>query len=98
MSNLEKSLENILIEIKDKNNINKEELKIKYNDLYEASEKLFDKLLNPTLPEQELSIIRIMLKKKDERENGLIEKFDADKEIGEVLCNTYVKPMLNKKK
>ena len=97
MSKLENSLDNILKETKNKNNINKDELKIKYNDLYQASEKLFDKLLNPNLPLQELNIIRIMLKKKDERENGLIEKFDADKEIGEVLCDTYVKPMLNQK-
>ena len=91
------SLDNILKEIKNKNNINKDELKNKYNDLYNASEKLFDKILQSNLKSEELNIIRIMLKKKDERDKGLIEKFDADKEIGEVLCDTYVKPMLNKK-
>ena len=91
------SLDNILKEIKNKNNINKDELKNKYNDLYNASEKLFDKILQSNLKSEELNIIRIMLKKKDERDKGLIEKFDADKEIGEVLCDTYVKPMLDKK-
>ena len=39
-----------------------------------------------------------MLKKKYERESGLIEKLEADKDIGQVLCDTYVKPMLDKKK
>tara|TARA_Y100000741_G_scaffold360040_1_gene341646 strand:- start:4522 stop:4785 length:264 start_codon:yes stop_codon:yes gene_type:complete len=80
------------------NDVNKKDLIDKYNDLYKASEKLFDKLLNPNLKPEELNIIRIMLQKKQERDSGIIEKLDADKEIGEVLCDTYVKPMLNKKK
>ena len=92
------SLNNILKDIKNTDNINKEDLINKYNDLYKASEKLFEKLLNPNLKPEELNIIRIMLQKKQERDAGNIEKFDADKEIGEVLCDTYVKPMLNKKK
>ena len=92
------SLNNLLKEIKNKKDINSNELKVKYNDLYKASEKLFDKILDPKLKSEELNIIRIMLEKKEEREKGLIEKFDADKQIGEVLCNTYVKPMLNNKK
>ena len=58
------SLNNILKEIKNKNNINKDELKNKYNDLYNASEKLFDKILQSNLKSEELNIIRIMLKKK----------------------------------
>lgn len=95
---LENNLNNLLKEVKYSNNINKDELKIKYNDLYKSSEKLFDKILDPNLKSEELNIIRIMLKKKEQRDKGLIEKFDADKEIGEVLCDTYVKPMLNKKK
>jgi hypothetical protein len=95
---LENNLDNLLKELKYSTNINKDELKIKYNDLYKSSEKLFDKILDPNLKSEELNIIRIMLKKKEERDKGLIEKLDADKEIGEVLCDTYVKPMLNKKK
>lgn len=91
------SLNNMLKDVKN-NDINKNDLIDKYNDLYKASEKLFDKLLNPNLEQKELNIIRIMLQKKQEREAGTIEKLDADKEIGEILCDTYVKPMLNKKK
>ena len=91
------SLNNMLKDVKN-NHINKKDLIDKYNDLYKASEKLFDKLLNPDLKSEELNIIRIMLQKKQERDAGTIEKLDADKEIGEVLCDTYVKPMLNKKK
>ena len=91
------SLNNMLKDVK-KNNLNKKDLIDKYSDLYKASEKLFDKLLNPNLKSEELNIIRIMLQKKQERDAGTIEKFDADKEIGEILCDTYVKPMLNKKK
>ena len=91
------SLNNMLKDVKN-NDINKNDLIDKYNDLYKASEKLFDKLLNPNLKPEELNIIRIMLQKKQERDSGTIKKFDADKEIGEILCDTYVKPMLNKKK
>ena len=91
------SLNNMLKDVKN-NDVNKKDLIDKYNDLYKASEKLFDKLLNPNLKPEELNIIRIMLQKKHERDAGTIEKLDADKEIGEVLCDTYVKPMLNKKK
>ncbi len=91
------SLNNMLKDVKN-NDVNKKDLIDKYNDLYKASEKLFDKLLNPNLKPEELNIIRIMLQKKQERDSGIIEKLDADKEIGEVLCDTYVKPMLNKKK
>ena len=91
------SLNNMLKDVKN-NDVNKKDLIDKYNDLYKASEKLFDKLLNPDLKPEELNIIRIMLQKKQERDSGIIEKLDADKEIGEVLCDTYVKPMLNKKK
>ena len=92
------SLNNILKDIKNNNNINKQDLIDKYNDLYKASEKLFNKLLDPNLKKEELNIIRIMLQKKQERDEGTIEKLEADKQIGEVLCDTYVKPMLNKKK
>jgi len=98
MVKLETILDNMLYEIKNNKNINKEILKNKYSELFNASEKLFDKLLNPNLKTEELNIIRIMLKKKYERESGLIEKLEADKDIGQVLCDTYVKPMLDKKK
>ena len=92
------SLNNMLNDVKKTDNINKDDLINKYNDLFKASEKLFEKVLDPNLKSEELKIIRIMLQKKQERDEGTIEKLDADKEIGEVLCDTYVKPMLNKKK
>ena len=92
------SLNNMLYDVKNTDNINKDDLINKYNDLFKASEKLFEKVLDPNLKSEELKIIRIMLQKKQERDEGTIEKLDADKEIGEVLCDTYVKPMLNKKK
>ena len=91
------SLNNMLYDVKNTDNINKDDLINKYNDLFKASEKLFEKVLDPNLKSEELKIIRIMLQKKQERDEGTIEKLDADKEIGEVLCDTYVKPMLNKK-
>jgi hypothetical protein len=96
MSTLEHILDNMLYEIKNKKETNKELLKKKYNELFNASEKLFDKLLEPNLNNKDLNIIRIMLKKKDEREKGDIDKLQADKDIGEVLCDTYVKPLLKK--
>ena len=98
MSILENELDNLLYEVKNKKNLNKDILKKKYNNLFNSSEKLFDKILNPNLSSNDLSIIRIMIQKKDERDNGLIEKYDADVEIGQVLCDKIVKPLLNKDK
>ena len=63
MVKLETILDNMLYEIKNNKNINKEILKNKYSELFNASEKLFDKLLNPNLKTEELNIIRIMLKR-----------------------------------
>ena len=37
-----------------------------------------------------------MLNMKSQKECGNINKLDADKKIGETLCDIYVKPMLNK--
>ena len=39
-----------------------------------------------------------MIRMKLQRDNGDIEKLQADKNIGELLCKTYVEPMLKKKK
>ena len=98
MSILENELNNLLYEVKNKKNLDKDILKNKYNNLFNSSEKLFDKILNPNLSSTDLSIIRIMIQKKDQRDNGLIEKYDADVEIGQVLCDKIVKPLLKKNK
>ena len=63
MSILENELDNLLYEVKNKKNLNKDILK-KYNNLFNSSEKLFDKILNPNLSSTDLSIIRIMIQKK----------------------------------
>ena len=85
------SLNNMLKDIKN-NDINKNDLIDKYNDLYKASEKLFDKLLNPNLKSEELNIIRIMLQKKQERDAGTIKK---NLMLINKLVKSYVIHMLN---
>lgn len=96
MSSLENVLDNMLYEIKNKKNTDREVLKNKYNEIFNASEKLFDKLLDPSLKSNEIEIIRVMLKTKEAKEKGLINKDEADKEIGEILCDKIVKPLLKK--
>ena len=68
----------------------------KYNKLYNMSEKLFDKIYEPGCNEKDIIIIRKMITMKIQKDNGFIDKFNADKAIGETLCDIYVKPMLNK--
>jgi len=74
----------------------KKQLKKKYKKLYDCSEKLFDKIYNNIQDEKELNIIKTMLVMKSRKENGYIDKMGADKKIGEILCDTYVKPMIDK--
>ena len=38
-----------------------------------------------------------MITMKIQKDNGFIDKLNADKAIGETLCDIYVKPMLNEK-
>lgn len=70
----------------------------KFNKLYKMSEKLFDKIYEKDCNDKDMIIIRKMITMKIQKDNGVIDKFNADKEIGELLCNTYVKPMLSKQK
>ena len=76
----------------------KEAMKKKYNKLYLLSDKLFDKIYEKDCNSSEVAIIKKMITMKIQKDNGVIDKFNADKEIGELLCNTYVKPMLSKQK
>ena len=68
----------------------------KYSNLYKSSEKLFDKLYSEECNQNDIQIIKTMLNMKSQKECGNINKLDADKKIGETLCDIYVKPMLNK--
>ena len=70
----------------------------KYNKLYNSSEKLFDKLYSEDCNANDIQIIKTMLNMKSQKDCGNIDKLDADKKIGETLCDIYVKPMLNKNK
>lgn len=76
----------------------KKKLITKYNNLYKSSEKLFDKLYSEECNQNDIQIIKTMLNMKSQQECGNIDKLDADKKIGETLCDIYVKPMLNKDK
>ena len=69
----------------------------KYNKLYKMSEKLFDKIYEKDCNDKDMIIIRKMISMKIQKDNGFIDKFNADKAIGETLCDIYVKPMLNEK-
>lgn len=76
----------------------KNEIKKKYIDIFDLSEKLFDKIYEKDLSNEEINIVSTMIRMKIQRDNGNIEKLQADKNIGELLCKTYVEPMLDKKK
>ena len=75
----------------------KEQMKKEYSKIFNLSEKLFDKIYEKDLSNEEINIVSTMIRMKLQRDNGIIEKLDADKNIGELLCKTYVEPMLNKK-
>ena len=94
---------NMLKDLKENKNNKTDEFKNKlidkYNKLYNSSEKLFDKIFySKDYNENDIKIIKTMLNMKCQKDCGNINKLDADKKIGETLCDIYVKPMLNKKK
>lgn len=76
----------------------KKTLEKKYNKLFTLSEKLFDKIYDENCSSNDLLIIEKMIKMKIENDKGNITKLNADKAIGETLCDVYVKPMLDKNK
>ena len=80
-----------------KTNNLKEKLKTKYSELYNLSEKLFDKIYLAESNKNDLIILEKMIKMKIEKDNGNITKLNADKQIGETLCDIYVKPILKNK-
>lgn len=94
------NLNNMINDLKGKKRTNdlKNEIKKKYIDIFDLSEKLFDKIYEKDLSNEEINIVSTMIRMKIQRDNGNIEKLQADKNIGELLCKTYVEPMLDKKK
>ena len=93
-------LNNMVDEIKNKTRTTelRDKIKKKYNKIFDLSEKLFDKIYEKDLTTDEINIVSTMIRMKLQRDNGDIEKLQADKNIGELLCKTYVEPMLKKKK
>lgn len=91
---------NMVNDLKGKKRTNdlKNEIKKKYINIFDLSEKLFDKIYEKDLSNEEINIVSTMIRMKIQRDNGNIEKLQADKNIGELLCKTYVEPMLDKKK
>jgi len=75
----------------------KKECTQKYNKIYKMSEKLFDKIYEKDCTPNDIIIIQKMITMKIQKDNGFIDKLNADKAIGETLCDIYVKPMLNEK-
>ena len=75
----------------------KKECTQKYNKIYKMSEKLFDKIYEKDCAPSDITIIQKMITMKIQKDNGFIDKLNADKAIGETLCDIYVKPMLNEK-
>ena len=69
----------------------------KYEKLFQMSEKLFYKIYEKDCSESDITFIKKMITMKIQKENGFIDKLNADKAIGETLCDIYVKPMLNEK-
>ena len=92
-------LNNMVNDIKGNKRTNelREQMKKKYYKIFDLSEKLFDKIYEKDLSNDEINIVTTMIRMKLQRDNGVIEKLDADKNIGELLCKTYVIPMLDKK-
>ena len=89
-----KDIDNLIDDLKNKNKINelRKSLEEKYNDLYSLSAKLFDKVYtSDNLSNDEINIIKTMIRMKIQQDKGQIDKLNADKTIG----NYYVKLMLN---
>ena len=86
----------IFEELNNNNKKNKDYYIKKYNNLYTSSENLFNKIYENKCNSADIEIISTMLKLKEKKDKGSIDKLSADKKIGNILCDTYVKPMLKK--
>ena len=87
---------NMLKDLNNNKNKNKDHYIKKYNSLYTSSENLFNKIYENKCNSSDIEIISTMLKLKEKKDKGSIDKLSADKKIGNILCDTYVKPMLKK--
>ena len=90
-------VDNLIDDLKNKprNEELRNELEKKYSKLNDLSGKLFDKIYtSENINVDEINIIKTMIRMKIQRDGGHIDKLSADKNIGEILCKTYVEPML----
>ena len=72
----------------------KQQMKKEYSKIFDLSEKLFDKIYEKDLSNDEINIVSTMIRMKLQRDNGVIEKLDADKNIGELLQWTLMEHMI----
>ena len=92
-----KDIDNLIDELKNNNKTDelRNILEEKYGNLYKLSSKLFDKIYtSDNLSNEEINIIKTMVRMKIQQDKGQIDKLNADKTIGSLLCKTYVEPML----
>jgi len=92
-----KDIDNLIDELKNNSKTDelREKLEEKYVNLYNLSAKLFDKIYTSNnLSIDEINIIKTMVRMKIQKDKGQIDKLNADKTIGTLLCKTYVEPML----
>ena len=92
-----KDIDNLIDEIKnsEKTPELRQSLEEKYSELNNLSSKLFDKIYtSDNLSTDEINIIKTMIRMKLQQDKGQIDKLNADKTIGKLLCETYVEPML----
>ena len=92
-----KDVDNLIDDLKNKprNEELRNKLEKKYSKLNDLSGKLFDKIYtSENINVDEINIIKTMIRMKIQRDEGHIDKLNADKNIGEILCKTYVEPML----
>tara|TARA_B000000565_G_scaffold255506_1_gene236305 strand:+ start:4513 stop:4827 length:315 start_codon:yes stop_codon:yes gene_type:complete len=92
-----KDLDNLIDDLKNKtkNNELRKQLEEKYTNLFNLSGKLFDKIYTTdNLSNDEINIIKTMIRMRMQQDKGQIDKLNADKTIGSLLCKTYVEPML----
>ncbi len=83
----------------DSKKMTKLELEKKYEKFIELYEPLFKRAstLSPDLYDDDIKTLKMMLKTKDDKDNGVIDKFHSDVYIGNTLGNKYVyKPILGR--
>ena len=73
----------------------KEEMKQKYNDLYTSFNFIFNRAVSGNL---DTNMFSFMISKAKLVQKNTLSNFDASKQVGEKLVNTFVKPTLDESK